>query len=828
MLKKLIISFFIFFTFFNLSAQVKVSGVVIDENEQPIPFANVIFQGSTIGIVSDEFGKFYLQSDTFYPNLVVSFLGYKSEIVPLKRQNFNLRITLKEDFDNLKEVTLYSGRIKNKGNPAVDILRKIWSKKRQNGLYLYNQYEYDKYEKIEFDLNNVDDELKSNKIFNGLEFVFEHIDTSSITGKAYLPVFINESVSKIYGKNTVPKKNNEKLIANKNSGFSDNQGLIAFIKQLYVDYDIYDNYMEIYDKSFASPLSKQGPQFYNYALADSAFIENKWCYNIVFYPRRKNELAFKGDFWVNDTTYAIKEIQLSAVKSANVNWVKDIYIEQEFEVINDSAFLLKRDYFMSDYSMKKKDSTKGLYGKKTTLYNNHVFNVNRPSEFYIADVNQSEDIFNQTDDYWSQNRQESLSKDEVGIYKMLDTLQTVKRYKDLTDISEILTSGYWNIAKGIDWGPVLSTIGLNEVEGLRLRLGGRTYFTKSDAWRLKGFIAYGFRDSKFKYGIEGKWLLVKRSRLIFSLGNRRDIEQLGVSLTTSNDVLDNNFATTSFFTRGDNEKLSDIHITNTKLSIQPIKNLEIRLGLTYKTLKSANPEVFIVDYYDENGNIQSEIEQTDVSITFKYTPKRNPWGIGVDQGVGNPGRFPTFYLSYTRGIKGFLDSDFNYHKLQLYYEQPLHLGLIGKSKMYFEIGKTFNAVPLLLLNVVPGNQTYITARRIFDLLDYYEFVTNQYISMHFEHNFNGRIFSKIPLLRELDLREIIGIRGVAGSISDENIAINASSVNYLAPDRLYWEYHLGIGNIFKLVRIDFSFRGNYRDLPNATNFAIKGGFGIYF
>ncbi len=828
MLNKLILSLLVFFTLFNLSAQVKVSGVVIGEDKQPIPFSNVIFQGSTIGVVSDENGKFYIQSDVFYPNLVVSFLGYKNEVISLKRQNYNLTITLKEDFGTLKEVTVYSGRIKNKGNPAIAILKKIWSKKRKNGLYLYNQYELDKYEKIEFDLNNVDDKLMNNKVFNGMEFVFDHVDTSTVTGKAYLPIFINESVYKIYSKNTVPKRINEKLIANKNSGFQDNQGLIAFVKQLYVEYDIYDNYIKFFNKSFTSPLSKLGPQNYNYALADSAFIDNKWCFNIVFYPRRKNELTFKGDFWVNDTTFAIKEIQMDASKSANINWVKDIYIEQEFEVVNDSAFLLKRDHFMSDFSLNNKDLSKGVYGKRTTLYDNHVFNVKRPNEFYKPDVSQSEEIYNKPDDYWNQNRQESLNKDEVGIYEMLDTLETVKRFKELTDISEILTSGYWNFMNGFDWGPIFSTIGYNDIEGLRLRLGGRTYFTKSDPWRISGFVAYGFKDNKFKYGVEGKWLLTKRNRLIVSLGNRRDIEQLGVSMTTSNDVLERNFNTTSIFTRGDNEKLSNVHITNAKLSIEPIKNLEIRVGSTFKTLKSANTEVFSVDYYDEDGNIQSEVKQTELSIAFKYTPGRKPWGLGVDQGGNRQGRFPTFYLSYTKGLKGVFDSNFDYHKLQFYYEQPFQLGLIGKSKMYFEMGKTFNTVPLQLLNVVPGNQTYATARRIFDLLDYYEFVTNQYTSLHLEHNFNGRFFSKIPFLRKFQLREIIGIRGVAGSISDENKAINASSINYVAPDRLYWEYHVGVGNIFKLLRIDFSFRGNYRDVPNATNFAIKGGIGFYF
>ncbi len=828
MLKKLSIILVLLFSSSGLFSQVKVGGYVVDDNKEAIPFANVIFKGSTKGTVTDENGKFYLQSDIYYKQLEVSFMGFQTEIIDLKSNNFNLTITLKEDSGTLQEVQLYSGRIKSKGNPAVSILKKIWAKKRQNGLYLYDKFEYDKYEKIEFQLNNVDEKLKSSRVFNGMKFIFDQIDTSAITGKSYLPIFINESVYNVYGKNTIPKKLNEKLIANKNSGFTDNQGLITFIKQLYVDYDIYDSYLKFFDKSFASPLSKLGPQVYNYVLTDTAYIDNKLCYNILFYPRRKNELTFKGDFWVNDTTYAVKEIQMHATKSANINWVKEIYIEQEFDVVNDSVFLLKRDHFMSDFSLNKKDETKGVYGKRTTLYDNHIFNLKRPDEFYKLDIEEKEDIFHREEDFWVENRQEKLSKDEVGIYEMLDTLQTVRRFKELTSVSEILTSGYWQVAPGFDWGPLYSTIGLNEIEGFKLRLGGRTYFSKADMWRLKGYLAYGFKDHKFKYGIEGRWLVGKRNRLILSFGNRRDIEQMAVSLTTSNDVLDKSFASTSFFTRGDNTKLSNINITNAKVSIEPIKNIELRLGTTFKTLKSADHNLFNADYYDVNGDIQSVVKQSDVTMAIQYTPKRKPWGLGVDRGVSNHGRFPILYFSYSKGFKDIFNSNFDYHKFQFYYEQPFQIGLLGKSKAYIEIGKTVNPVPLLLLNVVPGNQTYAMSKRIFDLLNYYEFVTDQYASFHLEHNFNGRLFSKIPLLRKLQLREIVGVRGVIGSISDENIAINASDVIYTAPEKMYWEYHAGVGNIFKFLRIDYVMRGNYRNVPGVTKSTVKIGVGFYF
>ena len=827
-LMKHLIILFVFISSIAFS-QVKVSGTVLDEFNEPVSYANVTFKGSTVGVVSDENGKFYLESDLTYTELEVSFLGFEKKIIPLKERNFNLIIVLKEENANLEEVVLFSGKQKKKGNPAIAILRKIWEKKRQNGIHLYQQFEYDKYEKIEFDLNSIDETFKKKKLFKGLEFIFDKVDTSSITGKSYLPIFINEALYRTHGKNNPSKKIREELIANKNSGFDSNQELIEFVKQLYVDYNIYDNYLKFFDKSFTSPLSRTGVSVYNYILTDSAYLDNKWCYNIIFYPRRKNELTFKGDFWVNDSTFAVKQIEMTASRSANINWVKEIYVEQEFNVLNDSVFLLKRDHMMSDFAFNKKEKSKGIYGRRTTLFNNYKFDKEKEDKFYTSRVDAyKEEIYNKPDDYWKQQRMEGLNKDEVGIYKMLDTLKTVRKFQRLYNIGATLATGYWELFEGFDYGPLFSSFGSNDVEGTRIRMGGRTFFNQNDSWRIQAFIAYGFKDEKIKYGIGGKWMVDKKNRIIISAGNRRDVEQTGVSLTTENDVLSRSFASAAFFTRGENFRLTNLNMTNLAIDIEPIHNLNFRIGATYKTLKSAAPDLFNVNYFDENGVEKSAVKQTELDLAIKYTPGRKSAGFGVERSISNEGRHPILYLSYTKGLKNAFKSDFNYDKLQLFYSHRLLMGGLGKLKYVLELGKTFGDLPLTLLDAVPGNQTLFTAPRTFDLLDYYEFVTDQYASIHVEHNFNGRIFSRLPLLRKLNLREIVGARAIVGSLTDNNIALNVFDLQGKAPNKPYFEYHLGVDNIFKLLRIDFVFRGNYRDLPGATKFGIKGGVGFYF
>jgi hypothetical protein len=831
---RLLIALF-FLGIFSAFAQTKVSGYVFDEFNEPVSFANIIFKGSTQGTITNEEGRFYLESDETWETLTVSFIGYETLIIPLdKKVNYNLKFILKEETAQLDAVVIVSGKQSKKNNPAIDLLRKIWENKRSNGLKQFKQYEYDKYEKVEFDINTIDSALIKGKLFRGMEFVFDEVDTSRVTGKTYLPIFINEAVSKVYGDNVI-NKTKEELKGNKNSGFSDNQMIIDFIDDLYSDFNVYDNYLKFFDKSFVSPLSRTGISTYNYVLSDSAFIDNKWCYNIIYYPRRKNELTFKGDFWVADTTYAIKEINLQASKSANINWVKEIYIEQEFEVLNDSLFLVKRDYMMSDFAFNKKEKSRGVYGKRTTLYENYKFDVEKDKKFYETEVyNYDKDIYDRDDAFWAENRLESLNKDEQGVYKMLDTLKTVKKFKRLYNLGSILASGYIEFNElPLDYGPIFSTFGFNEVEGLRLRAGGRTYFGRNDLWRLEGFMAYGFKDDKFKYGISGKWLIDKKNRLIISGGNRRDVEQIGASLTTSTDVLGRSLASSSVVGTGANDKLTSINLTSLAIEAEPLRNVIFRLGGNYRTLESASP-TFSLDYNTENG-VASEIKQFESSLSVSYFPTRKMTGFGVERKIANDD-FARFFAQVSRGDKSIMNSDFDYTKLQFSYTQPWQMGGFGRLYTTIETGKTFGEVPLGLLSVIPGNQSYFSIYNTFSQLDFYEFVSDTYASFHFEHNFNGRLFSRIPFLRKLNLREIVSLRGVWGEISQENTDLNntglPNAIPLVAPsNEPYYEYSLGIGNIFKVFRIDFNFRGNYKDIidyPDARKFGVTGSFGFYF
>jgi hypothetical protein len=821
------ILFFLFAITSTVFAQTKVSGVVVDKSNHPVSFANIVFKNSNEGVVSNEDGIFYLESPKKYQTIVITSVGFSDREIELEKSiHYNLKIQLKE-VESLKEVLVYRGKTSKKNNPALEILRKIWEKRRKNGLHLFAQYQMEKYEKIEFDLNSIDSAYMKSKLFKGMEFIFDQVDTSKVTGKTYLPIFINEALSDVYGDNKL-KKVKEKTKANKTSGFNGNQQILSFVNDLYSDFDVYDNHLTFFDKSFTSPLSTTGIDVYNYILRDSSFVDNKWCYNIIFYPRRKNELTFKGDFWVSDTTFAIKNINMAAAKSANINWVKDIYIEQEFEVMNDSVFLLTKDYMMTDFALNKKEKSKGVYGKRTTFYRDHKFNNEKPEKFYKDEVNYlDKEIYHKSEEYWDENRFENLTKDEKGVYKMLDTLQTVKKFQKIYSLVEILDSGYINYGN-LDFGPIYAVVGQNVVEGLRLRTGVRTYFGPNDPWRLQSYIAYGFKDDKFKYGLTGKWMVENKKRIIISAGNRRDIEQIGAALTSTNDVLGRNYASSGLLTFGSNEKLTNVNLSNIQVEIEPVKNLTFGTGVSYRTLISATP-AFSLDYYTDlsQTTIKSQVKQSEVNVQVEYTPNRKTIAYGVERDYADS-PFTSFFVTYSQGFKGLLSSDFNYKKLQLYYKQPIIIGPLGRSNITVEMGKTFGYIPLGLMSIVPGNQSVFSISNTFNNLKFYEFLADQYVTFNWDHDFQGRFFARIPFMRKLNWRENIGFKSVYGTVSDENRTINASGLVYNAPEKGYWEYSAGIGNIFKFFRVDFSWRGNYLEMPEANKFTVKVSLGFYF
>lgn len=835
----------LFLSMWFLQAQVKIQGTIYDSlNQQPVAYADVSLPELKLVTTTNTDGTFYIESKTDATFLVISKYGYQDRKVTLENKiNYNFQLFLQPDKEDDRWMTDDSGaielqgavvtqkkqRYKKKENPAYAILRKVWEKNRKNGLETVPQYDYKEYEKLQFDLSNIDSTFMKQKIFRKMEFIFERMDTSAINGKTYLPAFLNESIYRVSGTNLPNKTQRKELLGNKTSGFDNNELVAQTVKNLFREINIYDNRLNFLDINFVSPIAKDGFATYEYELRDTLDIDGELSYRIKYYPRRLGEYTFKGDIYISTEHFAVKEIVMESTKDMNVNFVRNIFLDLLYEIESDEVYYPLRYYSMMDMSLlNKKENSKGLFVHRTVDYYQYDFKTRFPQAFYEEKLDPSKSVINlQNDEFWVTNRPSELTEEEKGVYRTLEELNKVPKFKRIVKGIETLSSGYYNLFNSLDIGDLYSTFGYNKIEGFRLRAGARTYFSQNDRWRVAGYTAYGFKDEKFKYGVEARYMFNQYNRFQIGVGTKRDVEQLGSQLTASDGIMTRSFASSSILSQGGNNAfLSNHNISNVYLSIEPWKNVVLRVDGNYQRIKSANTEEFKINYL-KNNQEHSTLTNSSVSFSIIARPKAKYAQWGIDRHEVST-LAATIMMRYTRGLKGVMDSDFAYDKLQFRYNQPILIGSFGKTWITVEAGKTFQAVPLSLLSALPGNESYGSVQGTFTQLDYYEFVTDEYASLQWEHHFNGWLFNKIPLLKKLKLREVGFLRAATGNISQATKDLNRSTINYIAPhEQIYFEYgfgieNIGIGNI-RPLRIDFNWRGNYNNLPDVRKFGVTIG-----
>jgi hypothetical protein len=766
---------------------------------------------------------------------VVSFLGFKSQTFRVNTTTKFLEITLEENASQLEEIIIITKpkkRLRKKENPAYKILREVWKHKKENGLKLVDAYQYKKLLSTEVGLNNLDSAFLKNIFKKEYHNIVSKLPYNQTGVNYYIPLFLNEKVVSVYGNNRKNLKR-EVIEAEKNGGAQKEGFVFKKLSNAFNNIDIYKNNVTVLKKSFVSPISTRGFETYDYLLYDSIVTNNRKQYQIYFFPRRNGDLAFEGSLWVADKNFAVTKIKMKIRKDINLNFARNISFEKEFIIKNDSIYLPKKDIYNGDFTFSDKDETnKGLSILKINYFSNYKFNKPLPAVFYSKKTKKiKQNQFKKSESYWNTI---GHSKNKKDTYTLIKVIKNNRQVKNLTNTITTLSSGYLNITPTFQIGKFWNLVTKNNVEGLKLKLGFRTFKTTADRFRLSGFLAYGTKDKRTKFGLESKYLLSQDPRIAIGLAYLYDAEQLGGSLLSTNGLNAKAFDPNALFSRGDNFFLSLVNRSIFQFDLEVKKNLHVGFSFAHNKIKTAAKERFQIDYINQDGILKTDLTDVSTDLYVTYTPGRFEFGYGVVQKLGK-NIFPAFIINYRRGYKNLLNGSYNYNKIQCNYKQPILLGKFGTLISILDVGKTFGTVPISLLSPIPANQTFWITNGTFSLINYYDFVTDTYASGHFEHHFNGFILNKIPLVKKLNLRSVVSYRTVYGSISKENSAINRSNVTYAAPtNRLYSECGVGFENIgygnIRPLRIDYIWRGNHTSInglptpKSAIRIGIKSDF----
>jgi hypothetical protein len=779
-----------------------VYGTVIDaESKEPLSFASVQFKGTKTGVTTDYEGKYEIETYYASDSLQATFFGYKVQTKKVKKdveQRIDFALSVQGEL--MEEVVVKAD--KKAENPAHLIFRNVIANKPINNKTKLDAYEYEVYNKVQFDLNNIEEKFTERKIFKKFDFIFENIDSSE-TEKPHLPVLITESISDYYYRSS-PKASKEVIKGSRISGVN-NESLSQFMGQMYQQGNIYNDRLEIFGKYFVSPFADNGLLHYRYYLEDSANIDGYWCYKLIFTPKRKQELLFEGEVWVHDTTYAIKEISGYIAEDANINFVKRLTLRQIFEQVEKEVWMPIKDEMFVELNIT--EGQMGFYGRKSTTYKNFVINKPQPSGFYTADdILVMDGALTRDNNYWEQNRHDTLTQKQKNIYRMIDTLDKVPIVHTYIDVIQTIFTGY-KVMGPVELGPYFSIYSFNVVEGHRFRLGGRTSNDFSKKIEFSGYGAYGTFDKEFKYGLGTRINLSREPRRMLHLVYKNDVEQLGLSQNAfrSDDIL------SSFLRRNPYNKLAFAEEYRIAYENEWFAGLSSTLLLRNTKLQPLGIIPFQRTNADSSITQIPNIISSEISFYTRFASKEQ-FLRGEFERISLGTKNPIIEFHYTLGLNNVLGSQYNYHKFVLGYKHRFSLGIFGVFRYRFEAGKILGTIPYPLLEIHAGNETFTTNPSSFNMMNLVEFVSDQYVSANFAHHFEGLFLNKIPLLRKLKWREVATFKAVYGTLSPRHLEIMDLPIySRSLKAKPYVECSVGVENIFKIIRVDLLWRLTYLD-----------------
>jgi hypothetical protein len=815
------IVFILSFCGIEIFAQTIVQGKVIDDRTgEALPFINVFFDGKKNGTATDGYGKFKISSPNAEKKINFSSMGFKIITENIKPNTANtIYVRMISSSISIKDKTI-KGKLKKlpKDTIAIRIYRNIVKNKPFNRSSNFTTFQYNEYSKLEMDLANLDSIAQKNVLLKPFKVLLQRQDTTE-AGEIYFPIYFKETFTKNYS-SSEPTRKKKLIIADKITELLPFESISDLLGYTFEDIDIYNNQIIIANRGFMSPIADNALVLYKYYVEDSFKVGDKMNYRLIYAPRSKEDFGFTGKMLVEEGTWAIKEMMIGVDKRANINYVKRFDISQYYKQVDGKWVMYKdaRDIAMA--INKKSKRAFNVRFKQTNMKDSMMINAPISDDKFEGEGTEKQEGFNHREDaFWADKRIDSLTQKELDIYAATDSAKTKKEYKRLMFGVRVATTGHIPI-HSIGWeiGKFYQLVSWNTIEGIRLRFGARTTPEFSKKYMLFPYIAYGTQDKEFKYGFEfltnlkskhGKWHQ-------FGVSGSHDYFKFG----QTEDVLSYDNIVNSIF-RAPNTPMTDL-LKKSEVKVSYLKEhnsgVHSNFWLIQQSIYSSDRFKFLK--FNEDGTTMSlpSIVETKLMTEIRWAPKQpvfdQPFYRRRLKGIK-----PIVSVFATGGVKGLFQSDYTFLTLKVHMKHMLP-SPIGITNYQVIAGKIFGEVPFTELEMHPGNTTFLRDDFRYLLLRDFEYASDMHAALWVDHLFNGTIFNKIPLLKKLKLREGITGKVLYGDISNANKSYMALPRGLNAPNKVYAELGFNIYNIFKIVRLDFTWRLTEPQIPNPQRFKI--------
>jgi hypothetical protein len=681
---------------------------------------------------------------------------------------------------------------------------------------------YEDYTKVEFDLANATPFRKLRFLRRKFGFVLGYFQNNDRDGD-YLPLLMKESITEVYQRNK-GKDRKDIIRADRFSGV-ENESVSDFLGGQLEEIDPYDNVIVLAGKSFIGPFAGTANLTYRFFLTDSTVRNGDKFYRLEFAGRSKQDLTFLGRAWIHGRSYAIEHIYLEISPHANINFVQRYSVEQWYKAMNDSVWLKNKEYVQAKVAAvkrKKKDPINMML-RKTMSRQKIRWNEAIPDSIFQGPKQKWDPLVYKRDEaYWTQNRHQALSAEEAGIYKMVDSVKKSRTFKFYYNLIYTVTTGYLPTGP-VEWGHFLEAVSWNDVEGIRFKLAARTNRKFSKDLSLNAYLAFGTKDLGLKGGFGFSWRIPDAQRRWRQLWGNYRYDYSLIGQINRFQTYDNIFTS----------------LTRTRPldKLMKIQGGELTYGHGWTRGLSQSFSVKHRIFYalPNNGFSFSNSETATDKFSVSEAQINTHWGPGefffrnnnIPGGLSLGSKLPVFDFDYTfRYMRNLLGRDYLNHRAELRMRHRLNWQL-GYTKYLITAAKIFGPAPYPVLNIHLGNENFLYNRHAFNMMNFFEFASDAFVSLHFDHHFDGFFLNKIPLIRRLQMREIFIFKGLYGTLDPRNVALMAIPESLNEP-RFYAEVGFGIENIFKVLRVDFLWRLTHLDLPSSQPFGVKFTFSPKF
>ena len=789
---------------------------------ETLPFVNVFITHTLTGTASDFDGNFKLTATSKKDTIAFKLIGYKDRQIQasLFKNDTNL-IILTPTVTALQEIT-----VKPNGE-ALRLTRLVINNKKKNNPERHEKAAYEKYSKWEFALNNISDKLQESWIFKNGQDLMRYSEDST----RYLPVYFSEQLT-FNETQKDPRRQKSTILADRTTGLNilKDYEISGYSSALDMEVNFYNNILVVFGQSFISPIADNGTFYYNYYLTDSATTDKGKQYVIKFKPKRPGDKTFVGTFTMETSRNSLLDINASLSEKSNINFVKELKLNSSYQTIDDSLSFFKRneiearlDYIPVNSTKKRLELNYHLTNlvDKVNLSPQQEVHLSMPALSYET-VKMKEATSRDTS-YCTKIRPENVSASDHSTANAIDSLNNLKPVKFLDNIARMMMTGYYDLGR-YEFGPFMEVINSNKVEGMRFFVGGRTSKEFSSKWQFWAGLGYGTKNEKFAGNVGAGYKFDSPFRRVVKASFNDKIVRIG-----ENDkilYLYENMMTTSesnlvalIMQRDEMDEL--IHERKVNLNYDH----EWRSGLDSK-LKIFHSTQYSPVYYPftKNGTPLDRISQAEIALDTRWSWKEKYVEDGF-QRLYLSSNQPIIHFTVATGESTVDDKQQWYARFHTTLKHHFYVGL-GEVQYAVEGGMIFGSLPYTMLEIPRGNKTYGLYTYDFNLMDYLEFANDKYINVYADYHLNGFFFNRLPLLKRLGLREVVGFKGIIGDLDDRHSKVLDYPRDLRPLSTGYLEVNAGVENIFRFFRLDAIWRITPKSVTGAPSFGIRAQFNI--